>query len=314
MSEETLGTTKICTKCGVEKPLEEFGRNASHKDGHASQCLECSREYDRERAKDPERRQANIERSREWYEQNKDTPELKEYRHKYAIDHSEEAKVRAKEWYYNNKERSLASGKEWAKNHPEKVKESRKKWNENNREWYEEYYSRPEVKEHIRKKAYEYSHTEKNIAYRKHYIQENKEQIKAYRANRMKEDPIFNLRIRVSKLVGITLRQRNYSKNTRTYKIIGLQYPELWAYLEQTWLENYGTKWNGERYDIDHIRPLSSANTEQELFALWNWQNLQLLSHGDNMNKLDKLNWEPPKESRAYGRIKIKNGKRILLI
>lgn len=306
--------TKTCTKCGETKPISEFGKHAGHKDGHASRCLECSRKHDRERAKDPKRRQANIERGREWYKQNKDTAKLKEYRHKYAIEHGEEAKARAKEWYYNNKERSLTSGKEWAKNHPEKVKESRKKWNENNKEWYEEYYSRPEVKEHMRKKAYEYSHTEKNTAYRMRYRQENKEQIKAYRANRMKEDPIFNLRIRVSKLVGITLRQRNYSKNTRTYKIIGLQYSELWAYLEQTWLENYGTKWNGESYDIDHICPLSSANTEQELMKLWNWHNLQLLSHDDNMNKLDKLNWEPPKESKAHGRIKIKDGKRILLV
>ena len=309
-----LELTKKCTKCGEIKPLSEFGRNASHKDGHASQCLECSRKHDRERAKDPKRRQASIERSRKWHEQNKDTPKLKEYKHKYAMNHSEEAKARAKEWYYNNKERSLASGREWAKNHPEKVKESREKWNENNKEWYEEYYSRPEVKEHMRKKAYEYSHTEKNIAYRKRYIQENKEQIRAYRVNRMKEDPIFNLRVRVSKLVGITLRQRNYSKNTRTYKIIGLQYPELWTHLEQTWLENYGTKWDGENYDIDHIRPLSSANTEQELMELWNWHNLQLLSHEDNMNKLDKLNWVPPKESKAHGRIEIKDGKRILLV
>lgn len=314
MSEEILETTKICTKCGVEKPLEEFGRNASHKDGHASQCLECSREYDKERAKDPERRQANIERSRKWYEQNKDTLELKEYKRKYAIDHSEEAKTRAKEWYHNNKERSLANSREWTKSHPDKVKEIKKKWRDNNPDYYEKYISDPMHREIKRSQARRYSHTEKSIAYRKHYRQENKEQIKAYKTDRMKEDPIFNLRIRVSKLVGITLRQRNYSKNTRTYKIIGLQYPELWAYLERTWLENYGTKWNGESYDIDHIRPLSSADTEQELFALWNWQNLQLLSHDDNMNKLDKLNWEPPKESRAHGRMKVENGKRILLI
>lgn len=35
--------TKICTKCGLEKPLEEFVKRSRNKDGHASCCLECHR-------------------------------------------------------------------------------------------------------------------------------------------------------------------------------------------------------------------------------------------------------------------------------
>lgn len=36
-------TTKTCTKCGVEKPLDQYHRNKSRKDGRASQCGECAR-------------------------------------------------------------------------------------------------------------------------------------------------------------------------------------------------------------------------------------------------------------------------------
>lgn len=39
----SLPLSKVCTKCGVEKPLAEFGRQQSRKDGHTSWCLVCRR-------------------------------------------------------------------------------------------------------------------------------------------------------------------------------------------------------------------------------------------------------------------------------
>ena len=36
-------TTKTCTKCGVNKPLSEFGKHRLSKDGHAYRCKECAR-------------------------------------------------------------------------------------------------------------------------------------------------------------------------------------------------------------------------------------------------------------------------------
>jgi len=38
-------TTKICTKCGNEKPLSEFGKHRLSKDGHAYRCKECARKH-----------------------------------------------------------------------------------------------------------------------------------------------------------------------------------------------------------------------------------------------------------------------------
>lgn len=32
---------KICTKCGLEKPIEEFVTRSRNKDGHTSVCKEC---------------------------------------------------------------------------------------------------------------------------------------------------------------------------------------------------------------------------------------------------------------------------------
>lgn len=34
--------SKICSTCGVDKPLDEFHRDASRKDGHRNNCKQCS--------------------------------------------------------------------------------------------------------------------------------------------------------------------------------------------------------------------------------------------------------------------------------
>jgi L-lactate utilization protein LutC len=33
--------TKICTKCGLEKPTSEFNKNKLKKDGLQSECRDC---------------------------------------------------------------------------------------------------------------------------------------------------------------------------------------------------------------------------------------------------------------------------------
>lgn len=37
--------TKVCTKCGVEKPLDQFAKNSSKPDGLSPQCKECKHKY-----------------------------------------------------------------------------------------------------------------------------------------------------------------------------------------------------------------------------------------------------------------------------
>lgn len=48
--------SKVCTKCGVEKSLEEFHNYKASKDGFKLLCKECTRAYDRARRSDPEKK------------------------------------------------------------------------------------------------------------------------------------------------------------------------------------------------------------------------------------------------------------------
>ena len=47
---EGLKFIKKCHKCGRELPLSEFHLNRTNKDGHSSNCKDCVRAYDKERA------------------------------------------------------------------------------------------------------------------------------------------------------------------------------------------------------------------------------------------------------------------------
>ena len=51
MNTEELETIegKVCSKCGKWKPLEEYHKDVTKKDGRASQCKECKKEYQKQR-------------------------------------------------------------------------------------------------------------------------------------------------------------------------------------------------------------------------------------------------------------------------
>lgn len=59
---------KTCTKCGVEKPLDEFGLNGGRKDGRHSWCRACLSERMRnKRATDPAFAERQRQHVRAWY-------------------------------------------------------------------------------------------------------------------------------------------------------------------------------------------------------------------------------------------------------
>jgi ribosomal protein S27AE len=73
--------SKTCFKCKTVKPLEEFYKHDMMADGHVNKCKECNkkdalehrlknidriREYDKQRAKNPERQKAASEISHAW--------------------------------------------------------------------------------------------------------------------------------------------------------------------------------------------------------------------------------------------------------
>jgi len=117
---------------------------------------------------------------------------------------------------------------------------------------------------------------------------------------RLKNDHLFKLGCNLRSLIRSSFVLGGFKKNTKTQVILGCSFLELKNYFESkfepwmTW-ENRGL-YNGEKFygwDIDHIIPVSSANTIEELIKLNHYSNLQpLCSYINRVVKRDSLNWD----------------------
>lgn len=128
----------------------------------------------------------------------------------------------------------------------------------------------------------------KNKNYRKQYmrnwaisnIKARRSYSRKYLSERRKKDPLFKLKN------NITCRLRKFIKGSGKLEYLKCSVEFLRSYLESkfksgmTW-ENHGLfGWH-----IDHIIPLSSANTKKELIKLCHYTNLQPLWAIDNLKK-----------------------------
>ena len=144
---------------------------------------------------------------------------------------------------------------------------------------------------------------EKRKKYRKNNIEliksYNKEYFKTYEKNRSKKDILYRIERYLHNLLNCSLREKNYTKKSRTYDVLGCTYEEFKIYIEskfEPWMnwDNYGL-YNGEEcygWDYDHITPRSFAKSEDELIKLFHYTNFQpLCSKINRYVKRDSLDW-----------------------
>ena len=85
------------------------------------------------------------------------------------------------------------------------------------------------------------------------------------------------------------LRTNKITKRNKTFEIIGCTPEFLKEHIEKHFTE--GMSWDklGKEIHIDHIIPLSSAKTEEEIYKLCHYTNLQPLWAKDNLKKSNKI-------------------------
>jgi len=219
----------------------------------------------------------------------------------------EKKKISAKKWRDNNKEYIKNKNKEYSKNYyiknkvykekntlsEEEIKENRrissKKWRDNNKEYNIEYKNK---------------NIDKITKYQKEYRLLNKEDLnKSYiirKKERYKNDIKYRVKSQIRALIFKIFKRKGVSKNSKTVDILGCSFEEFKLHLEskfENWMtwDNKGL-YNGEfnyGWDIDHIIPLSSANSEEDLYKLNHHTNLRpLCSHINRDIKKDKLDYE----------------------
>ena len=190
-----------------------------------------------------------------------------------------------------NKEKKKAYNKAYREDNREKVNAKSKAYYEANKE---------------KKKAYKEDNREKVNAYYKAYYEANKEKVKAYKEDnrekvnayckaykkqRRDTDPLFKMKLNLGNRTYQAFKGGGYKKYSKTAETLGASYQEAFDHLEKRFTE--GMEWSKHgKWHIDHIVPLSSAKTKEELIYLCNYTNLQPLWARDNLVKGAKLDWK----------------------
>ena len=191
----------------------------------------------------------------------------------------EAKKLKNKEYYQKNKEKL-------------KLKAKANGVNENSIKYY--HANKETLAE--KKKIYYKKNKAMFKEYGKKYREENKELIKEKKIkrqfNRRKEDFIYKLRCNVSTLIRISFKNKSFKKKNKSQEILGCSYEEFKLHLEsmfEPWMNwgNHGNPKDGvlepnKTWDIDHIIPLSSAKTEDDIIKLNHYTNLRPLCSYNN--------------------------------
>lgn len=125
-----------------------------------------------------------------------------------------------------------------------------------------------------------------NIKYK--YYKNNREKYASNKRNRYLNDDLFSIKERLKSRTCYIFKKNGYKKNTKTEILLGISYIEIVKYLENLFLENMSWE-NKYKWHIDHIIPLDSAKTEDELIKLCHYTNLQPLWAVDNLKKSNKI-------------------------
>lgn len=126
----------------------------------------------------------------------------------------------------------------------------------------------------------------------KDYYQKNKKHAneikRKRRMHRRKNDALYAFSMGVRSLVSKSFREKGYSKTSKSQEIIGCDWESLKSHIECQFVN--GMSWdNRNQWHIDHIIPLASANTLDDVVRLNHYSNLRPLWAIDNLKKGAKI-------------------------
>ena len=229
---------KICKKCGLEKEFIEFYKRKGSKDGYRNECIICN--------KNSRNKFLDKIRYKKYYLENRE----------YFLNKAKNEKLR---------KRNLNSKRI-------RIKEINKNIGNN-----EKICSRCMI---IKEKTSFNKDSNTKDGLNSYCIEcRNKQMI-----DRKKLDKLYDLKCKIRILFAKCFYKYSKKKKIKSEIILGCSFGDFKLYLEskfENWMnwENKGL-YNGEfnyGWDIDHIIPLSSAKTEEDIIKLNHYTNLQPL-------------------------------------
>ena len=240
---------KKCTKCEKVKSLDEFCNDKSKKDGKFLKCRKCASQY----YKDYRKNNKEKEKLRHHLYHKKNKEKINQYTKEYRKDNQEQLAEYRDNYRKNNKEKEKLRHHLYYLNNKEKIKTYKEKWNKNN----------PKKLKNYSLNSYEY-----RLKYHK---------------ERRENDSLFKLRGNISGIIRNSLRNNGYNKKTKTYSILKCEFNFFINWLNSK--ASNGYTYGTGNLNLDHVIPISLAQTEEESYLLNHYSNFQLLSADENQSK-----------------------------
>lgn len=93
-------------------------------------------------------------------------------------------------------------------------------------------------------------------------------------------------------MIANCLKEGGFKKRPRTEQILCCSFDAFKAYIESKF--KTGMTWNNRQFwHLDHIIPLASATSEEELLKLNHYTNFQPLWADENIRKSNKILFNP---------------------
>lgn len=187
-----------------------------------------------------------------------------------------------KKHYYANIEASSNRHKEYVEKNKEQIKANQKIYYEKN-------------KESILKRNASYfaKNKKKIIDTRKIYAKNNRDKIVAKKREakkaRYQSDPVYRLKRNVCRAIHASITRNGYTKRSKTYEILGCTMDEFRLHIERQFTNGMAWEKVGSEIHIDHIVPLASAKTEEDIIALNHHTNLRPCWADENLRKRDSI-------------------------
>lgn len=246
----------------MEKDNSDFTKNKSNSDGFGIYCKPCRKvKKQAEYLKHKDKYLARSEKQR------KEDPEKVSMAKKLSrLKKLDEYKERGRIYSIENKDSLLLKGKAYRDKNKDLINAKGRDYYQKNRNAYL-----------LKQAEYQKLNADARNTYNRQY-----------RKNRRKADRLFSIRENMRARFRYELAKRGDSMHIKANEYLGCSWLFLRDYLAQKFTD--GMSWNnyGE-WHVDHIMPLASATTRDDLIKLCHYSNLQPLWAFDNLSKGAKI-------------------------
>lgn len=194
----------------------------------------------------------------------------KQSRRKYFKENMEKEMERTRKWRTENAEKFKESYQASARKHRNKRYEATREWREKN-------------KEHLQ-------------AYHKANRERDRKKLREWVKAKYSADPKYALIVKVRCLARRAFDRFGFKKTSKTAEILGCDWEAFKKHIEDQFYD--GMTWDSfqqknhigtSMVEIDHIIPISSAKTEEDVIRLSHHTNLRPIWWWENREKRDKI-------------------------